>query len=190
MHGVVGDFDRHLGLLPDGGRRLVAFLGGTIGNLVPAERHRFLTDLAATLAPGDSLLLGTDLVKDPERLVLAYDDPEGVTAEFNRNVLAVLQRRLDAKVNPDGWQHVAVWNPEAEWIEMCLRALGDQQIAIPTLDFDRTFADGTEIRTEVSSKFRRAGIAGELEAAGFELTHWWTDEADDFGVSLAVKTST
>ncbi len=190
VHGVVGDFDRHLGLLPDGGRRLVAFLGGTIGNLVPAERHRFLTDLAATLAPGDSLLLGTDLVKDPERLVLAYDDPEGVTAEFNRNVLAVLQRRLDAKVNPDGWQHVAVSNPEAEWIEMRLRALGDQQIAIPTLDFDRTFADGTEIRTEVSSKFRRAGIAGELEAAGFELTHWWTDEADDFGVSLAVKTST
>ena len=187
VHGVVGDFDRHLARLPAGGRRLVAFLGGTIGNLVPTERQRFLTDLAATLAPGDSLLLGTDLVKDPERLVLAYDDPEGVTAEFNRNVLSVVQHQLDAKVDPDGWRHVAVWNPDAEWIEMRLRAVGDQQIAIPSLDFDRTFPDGTEIRTEVSSKFRRDGIADELSAAGFELTNWWTDEADDFGVSLAMK---
>lgn len=187
VHGVVGDFDRHLGRLPDGGRRLVAFLGGTIGNLVSAQRHRFLTDLGATLAPGDSLLLGTDLVKDPERLVLAYDDPEGVTAQFNRNVLSVLQRQLDAKVDPESWHHVALWNPEAEWIEMRLRAVGDQQIAIPSLNFDRTFDDGTEIRTEVSSKFRRDGIAVELAAAGFELTNWWTDAADDFGVSLAVK---
>lgn len=188
VHGVVGDFDRHLGRLPGGGRRLVAFLGGTIGNLVPAERHRFLTDLAATLAPGDSLLLGTDLVKDPERLVRAYDDPEGVTAEFNRNVLSVLQRQLDAKVNPEGWRHVALWNPGAEWIEMRLRAVGDQQIAIPSLNFDRTFGDGTEIHTEVSAKFRRDGIAGELAAAGFELANWWTDEVGDFGVSLAIKT--
>ncbi|MEZ5381506.1 MAG: L-histidine N(alpha)-methyltransferase [Microthrixaceae bacterium] len=186
VHGVVGDFDHHLGLLPSGGRRMVAFLGGTIGNLVPAQRAAFLRALAATLVPGDSLLLGTDLVKDPARLVLAYDDPEGVTAEFNRNVLSVLARELDAKVDPEGWRHVARWNPTESWIEMRLAAMGDQQIAIPSLDLDRTFADGAEILTEVSAKFRPDAIAAELRAAGFEPARFWTDEAGDFGLSLAM----
>jgi L-histidine Nalpha-methyltransferase len=187
VHGVVGDFERHLPQLPTGGRRMVALLGGTIGNFEPGPRAAFLEDLAATLVPGDSLLLGTDLVKDPARLVAAYDDPEGVTAEFNRNVLRVLGRELDAKVDPDGWDHVARWDPDEEWIEMRLRARGDQQIAVADLDLDRTFADGTEIRTEVSAKFRRATVEAELAAAGLDLTTWWTDADGDFALSLAVK---
>ncbi len=119
---MVGDFERHLATLPAGGRRCVAFLGGTIGNLVPAERARFLAELRATLQPGDSLLLGTDLVKDPARLVAAYDDSAGVTAEFNRNVLLVINRELDADFRPERFEHVARWDAEAEWIEMRLRS--------------------------------------------------------------------
>lgn len=187
VHGVVGDFEHHLDRLPTGGRRLVAFLGGTIGNLEPGPRHRFLTDLAATLEHGDSLLLGTDLVKEPARLVAAYDDPQGVTAEFSRNVLRVLRRELGAKVDPEGWRHVALWNAAEEWIEMRLRASGEQVIAIADLGIDRTFADGEEIRTEVSAKFRRPGITAELSAAGFRLDHWWTDAAGDFTLSLSTR---
>ena len=188
VHGVVGDFEHHLAHLPSGGRRLVAFLGGTIGNLEPAARARFLHDLAAALASGDSLLLGTDLVKDEARLVAAYDDPQGVTAEFNRNVLRVLQRELDAEVDPDGWDHVALWNPAREWIEMRLRARGEQTIAIPELAVNRAFADGEEMRTEVSAKFRRDGVTAELAAAGFEMGHWWTDGEGDFALSLSRRT--
>ena len=188
VHGVVGDFEHHLAHLPTGGRRLVAFLGGTIGNLEPRQRARFLGDLAATLVPGDSLLLGTDLVKDEARLVAAYDDPQGVTAEFNRNVLRVLERELDAKVDPDGWDHVALWNPVHEWIEMRLRARGQQVIAIPELSIDRVFADAEEILTEVSAKFRREAITAELVSSGFEVGRWWTDEAGDFALSLSVRT--
>ncbi len=185
VHGVVGDFDRHLDRLPGGGRRLVAFLGGTVGNYRPEARARLLADLAAGLTPGDSLLLGTDLVKDVGRLVRAYDDASGVTAEFDRNVLRVLAHRLGAEVDPDGWAHEAVWNPEQEWIEMWLRARGTQRITIPMLGIDRTFADGEGIHTEISAKFRRAKVEQELAAAGFDLSHWWTDAAGDFGVSLS-----
>jgi L-histidine N-alpha-methyltransferase len=186
VHGIVGDFDRHLATLPTGGRRLVAFLGGTIGNLEPAARARFLGALAGVLAPGDSLLLGTDLVKDERRLIAAYDDPEGVTAEFNRNVLRVLARDLGAKVDVDGWAHVARWNAAEEWIEMWLRAEGEQLIAVPSIGVERTFADGESLRTEISAKFRRRGVERELAAAGFAPDRWWTDAAGDFGVSLAV----
>ncbi len=187
VHGVVGDFDHHLGLVPPGGRRMVAFLGGTIGNYEPEARAELLAELAESLESGDSLLLGTDLVKDPARLVLAYDDPEGVTAEFNRNVLRVLARELDAEVDPEGWDHVAYWDPEAEWIEMRLRARGAQRIAVPSLGLDRSFVDGEHIRTEVSAKFRRAKVETELAAAGLTLTHWWTDAKDDFALSLSTK---
>lgn len=188
VRGVVGDFDHHLAHLPTGGRRMVALLGGTIGNFEPDRRAGFLAALAGALVPGDSLLLGTDLVKDPDRLVAAYDDPEGVTADFNRNVLRVLARELDAKVDPEGWDHVARWNTAERWIEMALRARGDQQIAIGSLDLDRTFADGTEIRTEVSAKFHRPEVQAELTAAGLTLTEWWTDTHGDFALSLSVKT--
>ncbi len=187
VHGVVGDFDHHIELLPRGGRRMVAFLGGTIGNFEPPSRARFLASLAASLEAGDTLLLGTDLVKDPTRLVLAYDDPEGVTAAFNRNVLAVLAQRLDAEVDVEGWRHVARWDPVEEWIEMRLAAVGPQRIAVPALGLERAFADGEELRTEISAKFREERVRAELAAAGLALECWWTDAAGDFALSLARK---
>ncbi|RZU31862.1 L-histidine N(alpha)-methyltransferase [Blastococcus saxobsidens] len=182
---VVGDFTQHLGELPREGRRMVAFLGSTIGNLEPGERAAFLAELAATLSPGDSFLLGTDLVKAPERLVRAYDDAAGVTAAFNRNVLSVLNRELGADFDPEAFDHVAVWDAQQEWIEMRLRSRIDQRVRVAELDLDVAFAAGEEMRTEVSAKFRRARVAGELAAAGLVLTHWWTDPDGDFGVSLA-----
>ncbi|PRY44415.1 L-histidine N-alpha-methyltransferase [Geodermatophilus tzadiensis] len=182
---VVGDFTRHLGLLPRSGRRLVAFLGSTIGNLEPEPRAAFLRDLAAGLRPGDSFLLGTDLVKDPGRLVRAYDDAAGVTAEFNRNVLRVLRRELGADVDPDAFDHVALWDPANEWIEMRLRSRTDQVVRVPALDLEVPFAAGEELRTEVSAKFRRERVEAELADAGLRLTHWWTDPDGDFGVSLS-----
>jgi L-histidine N-alpha-methyltransferase len=166
---------------------MVVFLGGTIGNFDPLARARFLADLSGSLQPGDSLLLGTDLVKDVDRLVAAYDDAAGVTAEFNRNVLAVLARELDADVDLDGWEHAARWNPHEEWIEMHLRARGAQRIEIPSLGIDRRFADGETIHTEISAKFRREGVEAELAAAGLALTHWWTDARGDFALSLSTK---
>ena len=175
VEGIVGDFDLHLGRLPIGGRRLVAFLGGTVGNFTPAERARMLGELTAGFGPGDHLLLGTDLVKDPARLVAAYDDSAGVTAEFNRNVLRVLARQLDADVDPDGFEHVAVWNDVDEWIEMRLRARGEQVIRIPELDLEVRFADGEELRTEISAKFRLDGLRDELDALGLRLVQVWTD---------------
>ena len=187
VHGVVGDFDHHLPAIPAEGRRMVAFLGGTIGNFEPPARGRFLADLVGSLRSGDSLLLGTDLVKDPERLVAAYDDAAGVTAAFNRNVLAVLARQLDAEVDPDGWAHEARWNAAEEWIEMHLAARGPQRIVVPSLGVSRTFAAGETVRTEISAKFRRERVQAELAEAGLTLTHWWTDAAGDFALSLSTK---
>ncbi|WP_254127062.1 L-histidine N(alpha)-methyltransferase [Aquihabitans sp. G128] len=126
-------------------------------------------------------------MKDPARLVAAYDDPEGVTAEFDRNVLRVLARALDAEVDPDGWAHEARWRTPEQWIEMHLRAVGPQRIAVPSLDIDRTFADGETIHTEISAKFRRERVEQELATAGLDLTHWWTDTAGDFALSLSTK---
>jgi L-histidine N-alpha-methyltransferase len=185
VHAVVGDFEHHVGDLPDGGTRLVAFLGSTIGNLAPEPRAQFLTDLATTLAPGDALLLGTDLVKDVDRLVAAYDDAAGVTAAFNRNVLAVLDRELDADFDPDAFDHVAVWNADAEWIEMRLRSQRAQTVHVRALGLDVEFATGEELRTEISAKFRRDRVEQELAAAGLHLTEWWTDPAGDFALSLS-----
>ncbi|WP_448626042.1 L-histidine N(alpha)-methyltransferase [Geodermatophilus sp. URMC 64] len=186
VEGVVGDFTRHLGELPRAGRRMVAFLGSTIGNLEPAERAAFLADLAGTLRPGDSFLLGTDLVKDVDRLVRAYDDADGVTAEFNRNVLAVLNRELKADFDLDAFAHVARWDAECEWIEICLRSSVDQVVRVAELDLEVPFAAGEEMRTEISAKFRRDGVARELAAAGLRMTAWWTDPDGDFGLSLSV----
>jgi L-histidine N-alpha-methyltransferase len=188
VHAVVGDFEHHLDRIPGGGRRLVAFLGSTIGNLTPAMRARFLADLAAGLAPGDALLLGTDLVKDPARLVAAYDDAAGVTAEFNRNVLHVIDRELDADFDPDTFTHVAVWDFDHEWIEMRLRTERAQHVTIGALGLAVDFAAGEELRTEISAKFRREGVATELATAGFELREWWTDPAGDFALSLSAVT--
>ena len=185
VHAVVGDFERHLAHVPGSGHRTVAFLGGTIGNFAPAPRARFLAALAATLRPGETLLLGTDLVKDEGRLVRAYDDAAGVTAEFNKNVLHVLNRELGATFDPDAFAHVACWNAADEWIEMRLRARGALQVAVPALNLDVRFDAGEEMRTEISAKFRRDRVAEELATAGFELAEWWTDPAGDFALSLA-----
>jgi L-histidine Nalpha-methyltransferase len=185
VHAVVADFQQHLGRLPQGGRRMIAFLGGTIGNLVPDERAVFLRSLRAGLRRGETLLLGTDLVKSPDVLIPAYDDAAGVTAEFNKNVLSVVDRELKADFDPDAFAHVAVWNAEAEWIEMRLRSLHDQRVRVELLELDVHFTRGEQMRTEVSAKFRREGVAAELVVAGFELTKWWTDRDGRFGLSLS-----
>ncbi|MEU1242876.1 L-histidine N(alpha)-methyltransferase [Micromonospora parva] len=183
VRGIVGDFTRQLDRLPTGGRRLVVFLGGTIGNLLPAERAEFLTAMRAALEVGDWLLLGTDLVKDPSVIVPAYDDAAGVTAEFNRNVLHVINRELGADFDPGAFEHVAVWDSDNEWIEMRLRATRPMNVRVLGLTVD--FAAGEELRTEVSAKFRREGIAAELTAAGFGTAEFWTDPDALFGVTLA-----
>jgi L-histidine N-alpha-methyltransferase len=145
----------------------------------------FLADLAAGLAPGDGLLLGTDLVKDPARLVAAYDDAAGVTAAFNRNVLQVIDRELAADFDPEAFDHVAVWDADQEWIEMRLRARHAHRVEVAALDLTVDFAAGEDLRTEISAKFRRDRVADELAAAGLELGEWWTDPAGDFALSLA-----
>ncbi|MEU7933787.1 L-histidine N(alpha)-methyltransferase [Micromonospora echinofusca] len=183
VRGIVGDFTRHLDRLPTGGRRLVLFLGGTIGNLLPAERARFLAAMRAALEPGDWLLIGTDLVKDPAVVVPAYDDAAGVTAEFNRNVLRVVNRELGADFDPEGFAHVALWDAEREWIEMRLRARRPMRVRV--LDLTVAFAEGEELRTEVSAKFRPEGVAAELGAARFAAHDFWTDPDGLFGVTLA-----
>jgi L-histidine N-alpha-methyltransferase len=183
---VVGDFEHHLGELPLHPRRLLAFLGSTIGNLEPPTRASFLSEVRATLGEGDAFLLGTDLVKDPARLVAAYDDGEGVTAAFNKNVLAVLDRELGADFKSEAFEHRAVWDAEREWIEMRLESSEAQRVHVAALDLDVSFEAGEQLRTEISAKFRRDGIEGELAAARLRLAHWWTDPDGDFALSLSV----
>ena len=213
VHAVVADFGQDLGLPPsalnspggdgayqdgayqDGadaagaaadGPRLVAFLGSTIGNMVPDERAAFLRRVRSALRPGDAFLLGTDLVKDPAVLVPAYDDAAGVTAAFNKNVLAVLNAELGADFDLDSFEHVALWDADREWIEMRLRARTEQAVTVGDLGLAVSFAAGEEMRTEVSAKFREAGVRSELAAAGLAVRSWWTDEGGQFGLSLSV----
>ncbi len=190
VHGVCGDFATHLGRVPppDGeGGRMVAFLGGTVGNLEPAERTPFLRSVAALMRPGDVLLMGTDLAGDPERIRVAYDDAAGVTADFNRNVLRVINRELGADFDPDAFAHVALYDPGPPWIEMRLRAEGDQHVTIPALGMELHLADGEEIRTEISCKFTREAVADMYAAAGLRLAEWHTDPRGWFAVSTAVR---
>lgn len=183
--GVVDDFTEGF-IAPLTARpRLVAFLGSTIGNLVPGERAKFLAAVRGALDPGDWLLLGTDLVKSEAELIPAYDDAAGVTAEFNRNVLRVLNRELGANFPVDAFVHRALWDPVNEWIEMRLRANRPVHVTIPGVGLDVRFAEGEELHTEISAKFRRDGIAAELEAAGFVVRDWFTDPANRFALSLA-----
>ncbi|MFB7918239.1 L-histidine N(alpha)-methyltransferase [Streptomyces sp. NPDC056061] len=185
VHALVADFTGGLALPGTPGPRLVAFLGGTIGNLLPDERAAFLRSVRSLLSPGDALLLGTDLVKDEEVLVAAYDDAAGVTAEFDKNVLHVLNRELGADFDPAAFEHVALWDPQHEWIEMRLRAREALTVKIRGLDLVVPFEAGEEVRTEVSAKFREEGVRDELAAAGLRLDQWWTDSADRFALSLA-----
>jgi L-histidine Nalpha-methyltransferase len=190
VHGVVGDFERHLEHVPeaDGGEaphRIVALLGGTIGNFPPGTRRNVLAKIAALLGSGDRLLLGTDLVKDPRIIEAAYNDAAGVTAEFNRNLLHVLNRELDADFQPDAFEHVAFYDRRNEWVEMRLRATRACSVLIAGLDLRVDFAAGEELRTEISAKFTRARVAADLEAAGLELERWFTDDEELFAVTVA-----
>jgi L-histidine N-alpha-methyltransferase len=190
IHGIVGDFERHLRAIPrsePGRPRVVAFLGGTIGNFPPGARRRFLRALAALLSPADYLLLGTDLVKDVDVLEAAYDDAAGVTAEFNRNVLHVLNRELDADFPTELFEHVAFFDPDHEWIEMRLRARRACHVRIGALDLDVDFARGEELRTEISAKFTRARVEADYAACGLELAEWFTDDDGLFALSLAAR---
>jgi L-histidine Nalpha-methyltransferase len=181
-----GDFERDLGAIPDAaGRRMIAFLGSTIGNLEPAARASLYRQVAAALRPGDAFLLGTDLVKDAGRLRRAYNDSAGVTAEFNRNVLRVINRELDADFDVEEFEHVAIWDAANEWIEMRLRSRREQRVTITDLALTVRFAAGEEMRTEISAKFRKDGIKAELAAAGFQAQQFWTDPDGDFGLTLA-----
>jgi L-histidine Nalpha-methyltransferase len=186
VHAVVGDFHRHLGELPDGDTRLLAFLGSTIGNLDPDQRAGFLAEARAALDETDWFLLGTDLVKDAARLVAAYDDAAGVTARFNRNALTVLNRELGADFDPDAFDHRARWDAAATRIEMHLVARTDQHVCVAGLDgLEVTIPAGHHLRTEISTKFTPTGVAAELAAAGFAVAHSWSDPAGDVVVTLA-----
>ena len=190
VHGIVGDFERHLQRVPPPvGPRLVVFLGGTLGNFPPGSRRRFLRQIAHSLSAEDFLLVGTDLVKDHATLCAAYDDSAGVTAEFNRNVLHVINRELDADFAPDNFEHVALFDPHHEWIEMRLRALTQQLVTIRALDLRVRFGAGEEIRTEISAKFTRPRLESDLAAAGLELADWLTDPDEQFAVSLSRRRS-
>ncbi|MBB5775478.1 L-histidine N(alpha)-methyltransferase [Nonomuraea jabiensis] len=185
VRAVCADFEHHLGLLPRTGRRMVAFLGGTIGNLEPVARRAFLKEVRATLRRGDTFLLGADLVKDTDRLVAAYDDAAGVTAAFNRNVLHVINRELRADFEPEAFEHVALYDERHEWIEMRLRAVRDLRVRVAELGLEVDFAAGEEMRTEISAKFRPEGLRAELAAAGFLVRRGYTDPDGDFTLILA-----
>jgi L-histidine Nalpha-methyltransferase len=187
VRGLVGDFERHLAHVPParGATRLVALLGGTIGNFPPGTRRNVLAKIAGLLGPEDRLLLGTDLVKDPHVIEAAYNDSAGVTAEFNRNLLHVLNRELDADFAPDAFDHVAFYDRRNEWLEMRLRAKRACSVMIGALDLRVEFAAGEELRTEISAKFTRGHLEADLDAAGLELERWFTDDDGLFGISLA-----
>jgi len=186
VHGVIGDFERHLEHIPPAeGPRIVAFLGGTIGNFPPGSRRRVLRKIAGLLGPSDYLLMGTDLVKDPSVLEAAYDDAQGVTAEFNRNVLRVLNRELSADFDPDDFDHVALFDTQNEWIEMRLRARREHTTLVRDLDLPVHFDVGEELRTEISAKFTPERLEGDLAAAGLELVRWLTDPDALFALSLS-----
>jgi L-histidine N-alpha-methyltransferase len=186
VHGVIGDFERHLDRVPSAvGPRIVAFLGGTIGNFPPGSRRRVLREIGRLLGSEDYLLMGTDLVKDPRVLEAAYDDSQGITAEFNRNVLRVLNRELGANFVPEAFDHVALFDPEHEWIEMRLRAQREQSVLVRDLDLPVHFAAGEEMRTEISAKFTPMRIEGDLAAAGLEVVRLFTDPQGLFALTLA-----
>ncbi|WP_433610935.1 L-histidine N(alpha)-methyltransferase [Prescottella agglutinans] len=185
VHGVVGDFTESLHHLPGGGRRMIAFLGGTLGNLVPDERRAFLAGIADVLEAGEHLLLGVALVTDPAVLVPAYDDADGVTAQFDLNVLSVLNKQLGADFDLDRFRHVAVWDSGNEWIEMRLEATSEMTVRIPDLGLTVPFDSGEQMRTEISAKFREDGIRRELAAAGFDDVQTWTDADDRFALVCA-----
>jgi L-histidine Nalpha-methyltransferase len=189
VHGLIGDFERHLGQVPktDGTPRIVALLGGTIGNFLPGTRRRLLREIGRLLGPRDRLLLGTDLVKDPAVIEAAYDDAAGVTAEFNRNVLHVINRELDADFSPEAFEHIAFFDRKHEWVEMRLRSMRPCSVLVGDLGLRVDFAAGEELRTEISAKFTRSRVEEDFHAAGLELDGWYTDPDELFALSLAAR---
>jgi L-histidine Nalpha-methyltransferase len=189
VHGVIGDFERHLDQVPDGHEtpRIVALLGGTIGNFPPGSRRNLLRKMGSLLEPADRLLIGMDLVKDPATIEAAYDDSEGVTAEFNRNVLHVINRELEADFSPEAFDHIAFFDRRHEWIEMRLRATRPCSVLIADLGLRVEFAAGEELRTEISAKFTRDRVEADFHAAGLELDGWYTDPEELFALSLAAR---
>jgi L-histidine N-alpha-methyltransferase len=185
VHGIVGDFDHDLGRVPKEGKRLIALLGSTIGNFTPLERAKMLNTIREGMTPGDFFLLGTDLQKDRERLIHAYDDAKGVTAEFNLNVLRRLNRELGANFDLDQFRHVAIYNEDENWIEMRLMSCIDQHVHVEALQLDVDFTAGETLRTEISAKFTPPGVAQELAAAGMTVVEQWTDDAGDFLLTVA-----
>ena len=185
VHAIVGDLERHLRHIPAAARSLVVFLGSSIGNFPPPARVTFLEELRASMRKGDGFLLGVDLVKDPARLVAAYDDALGVTAAFNRNMLAVLNRELGGNLAVERFEHVARWDAKAERVELSLRSVEQHVAQLEELSLEVEFAAGEQLHTEISTKFRREGIEGELRRAGFVPAAWWTDAAADFALSLS-----
>ncbi len=185
VHGLVGDFLGHLGKVPVGGRRLAALLGGTIGNLYPGQARRFLTGVAESLAPGDCFLLGTDLIKPVAVLEAAYNDARGVTAEFNRNILRVVNRLTEGDFDPEAFRHRAFFNVQDHRIEMRLVSARDQTVHLPALELEIEIAAEEEILTEISTKFDRPKAETLLAASGFELVHWYTDAENRFALSLS-----
>jgi L-histidine N-alpha-methyltransferase len=184
VHAVVGDFDLHLGAIPHEGNTLVAFLGSTLGNFAAEARAVLLGELRQLLGTGGFFLVGTDLVKGRARLDAAYNDSRGITAAFNRNVLRVLNRDLDADFVEDRFEHVAAFDPEQELVDIRLRSRTDQLVRVSALELEVAFEAGEEMRTEISTKFRRARLERELCAAGFSPAGWWTDRDGDFALSL------
>ncbi len=187
VEAVVGDFTLHLGHLTRYRRKLVAFLGGTIGNLYVEERGAFLGALADSMDDGDELLLGTDLVKDADRLITAYDDADGVTEAFVKNSLRVLNRELDADFDVSAFSYVPFWDRRMERMDLRLRAEMPQHVTIPGAELELDLASGEEIRVEISTKFTPERLRAELGAAGLEITRIWTDPTDSFALTLARK---
>jgi L-histidine N-alpha-methyltransferase len=186
IRGLVCDFEHHLERIPDeGGARLIAFLGGTVGNLYPGSRRAFLARISALMGPGDHLLLGTDLVKETARLEAAYDDAGGVTAEFNKNVLEVLNRELGGDFDLEAFEHVARYDGGEQRMDIRLRSLAEQTIRLEDLDLSIEFAAGEEMRTEISAKFTRPRLEAVYAEAGLEMCGWFTDAAGDYALSLA-----
>ncbi|MFQ5915170.1 MAG: L-histidine N(alpha)-methyltransferase [Nitrospinota bacterium] len=187
VRGLIGDFMKHLGHIPDGGRRLVIFLGGTIGNLRPHEATALLSQVAARMSAGEFFLLGTDLIKDVDRLEAAYNDAQGVTAEFNKNVLSVLNRLVDADFDPDAFEHRSFYNRERNWIEMRLRSTRDQVVRLPGVGMEIAFDRGEEILTEISAKYDRDRVEDLLKKCGFQMVDWLTDPENPFALTIAKK---
>jgi L-histidine Nalpha-methyltransferase len=185
VHGVVCDYETHLERIPREEGGLIAFLGGTIGNFRPGPRRSFLARIATLMYPGDRFLLGTDLVKDRAVLEGAYNDSQGITAEFNKNVLYVLNRELDGDFDPEAFEHVAFWDADNEWMDIRLRSLAEQFIDIRKLDMRVHFARNEEMRTEISTKFTRERLEASYVDAGLELVEWWTDPDSHYALSLA-----